>query len=61
MQHLDLSHRESFREAILLPLIESGKITLTIPDKPKSSKQKYLTTNAGLEYLWTIKNNKLKR
>jgi|GEM_PF-6891098 len=29
MQHLGLSHRESFRDTILLPLIESGKIALT--------------------------------
>ncbi len=43
MQHLGLSHRESFRDTILLPLIESGKIALTIPDKLNSSKQKYIT------------------
>jgi predicted HTH transcriptional regulator len=43
MQHLGLSHREHFRSKILLPLIEQGLLTLTIPDKPNSSKQKYIT------------------
>lgn len=43
MRHLGLSHREHFRHKILLPLIEQGLLTLTIPDKPNSSKQKYIT------------------
>jgi ATP-dependent DNA helicase RecG len=47
MQHLGLSHRESFRNTILLPLIRDGKIVLTIPDKPNSSKQKYVTVKSN--------------
>lgn len=43
MQHLGLSHREHFRDALLLPLIASGQLTLTIPDKPSSPKQRYIT------------------
>jgi predicted HTH transcriptional regulator len=42
MKHLGLKHREHFRSDILLPMIESGILSLTIPDKPKSPKQKYV-------------------
>ncbi|MDP2806060.1 MAG: putative DNA binding domain-containing protein, partial [Gallionellaceae bacterium] len=42
MQHLGLSHRENFRDSLLLPLIEAGKLTPTIPDKPSSPKQRYV-------------------
>jgi hypothetical protein len=43
MQHLGLNHRENFRDALLLPLIASGELALTIPDKPKSPNQRYVT------------------
>lgn len=33
--------REYFRKSILVPLIQTGLIQLTIPEKPTSSKQKY--------------------
>lgn len=45
MHHLGLKHREYFRDTILLPLINSGKIVLTIPDKPSSPRQKYVTVS----------------
>ncbi len=38
-----ISHREHFRAKILKPLLESGKLKMTIPDKPNSRNQKYLT------------------
>ena len=38
----NISSREYFRTKILNPLIEAKKIDLTIPDKPQSSKQKYV-------------------
>lgn len=34
--------RDSFMKNILYPLIELGKISLLLPDKPKSPKQKYV-------------------
>ena len=34
--------RDYFRKVILVPLIEAGKVELTIPEKPQSSKQKYV-------------------
>jgi len=39
--YLALEDRKYFRVEILNPLIENGKLKLTIPDKPRSSKQKY--------------------
>ena len=42
MNHLGLKHREHFRSEILLPMIEAGLLSLTIPGKPKSPLQKYI-------------------
>lgn len=36
-----IKHRPTFRDNYLLPAIELGYIEMTIPDKPRSSKQKY--------------------
>ena len=44
MQHLGLSHHPHFRNRLLLPLIASGKLALTIPNKPKSPNQRYIAT-----------------
>ena len=44
---VNLKHREYFRSGILNPLIKAGSIAMTVPDKPKSSKQKYITTKKG--------------
>ncbi|THB74084.1 MAG: hypothetical protein D6B28_02685, partial [Gammaproteobacteria bacterium] len=45
-QHLELKDREYLRKAILTPLIESGLLCLTLPDKPTSPKQKFYTAPA---------------
>ena len=37
-----ISSRDYFRNKILNPLIESKKVKLTIPDKPTSSRQRYI-------------------
>ncbi len=37
-----IDHREYFRKAFLKPLLESGKLQMTIPDKPNSRNQKYV-------------------
>lgn len=46
-EKLGLSDREYFRKTFLQPAIEEGLIGLTIPDKPKSSKQRYKLTEKG--------------
>lgn len=44
--YLGLKDREHFRKQILLPLIESGQLLMTMPDKPTSPKQKFYTVSA---------------
>ncbi len=41
MQPLGLSHRATFQKNYLNPAIDAGVIERTIPDKPKSPKQRY--------------------
>ena len=48
---LGLKHEDHFRKAYLIPALRSGLIEMTIPDKPRSSKQRYRQTAAGSEYL----------
>lgn len=43
LTHLNMKHRPHFRASILNPLIDKGLLTLTIPGKPKSPNQKYVT------------------
>ena len=41
MALLDLSHRATFQKNYLTPALEAGVVERTLPDKPKSPKQKY--------------------
>lgn len=43
MAHLEVSHREHFRDSLLIPLLDSGLLEMTLPDKPRSPKQRYVT------------------
>ena len=51
---LDLKDDEHFRKSYLLPALQAGLIEMTIPDKPRSSKQRYRLTPVGSEYLKRI-------
>jgi ATP-dependent DNA helicase RecG len=45
------SDRTKFRNQVLRPLLDAGLLEMTIPDKPRSSRQRYRTTAAGLAYI----------
>jgi ATP-dependent DNA helicase RecG len=47
----NISHREHFRSFYIEPLVKSGWVEPTIPDKPTSSQQKYRTTEKGRKWL----------
>jgi hypothetical protein len=48
---LGLKDDEHFRKAYLLPALNAGLIEMTIPDKPRSSKQKYRLTHKGRQMI----------
>ncbi len=52
---LGLKNRDHFNKTYLLPALQAGLIEMTIPDKPRSSKQHYRLTTAGREYLHKFK------
>ena len=45
MEFMGLSDRKHFTEHYLKPLLASGKLEMTIPDKPQSKNQKYVAKN----------------
>ena len=45
------TNRTRFRKTILRPLLDAGFIEMTIPDKPRSSKQKYRLTEKGRSFV----------
>ena len=45
------SDRTKFRHQVLNPLLEEGLIEMTVPDKPRSSKQKYLKVRDVVDYV----------
>ncbi len=50
-ESLGLKDDEHFRKTYLLPALEAGLIEMTVPDKPRSSKQKYCLTGKGRRIL----------
>jgi len=47
MEVLELKDREHFRKDYLQPALRSGLIQMTVPDKPRSTRQKYRLTDRG--------------
>ncbi len=54
---LNLKHRPTFLYRYLQPALKEKIIEMTIPDKPKSSKQKYKLTALGVELKRKLKDN----
>ena len=52
-----IKDRKYFRTEFLRPALEAGLVEMTIPDKPKSSMQRYRLTDQGREVLKTAGNN----
>lgn len=50
-QALELKDEKHFRQAYLLPALDSGLVEMTRPDTPRSSKQRYRLTEMGLHWL----------
>ena len=46
-QALGLRHEDYFRERYLVPALRNGLVEMTIPERPKSSKQQYRLTEKG--------------
>jgi len=51
MTLLGLRHWRTFQTNYLNPLLEAGLLARTVPDKPRSSKQRYVTTGLGDQWL----------
>jgi hypothetical protein len=44
---IGLRDDEHFRRAYLIPALEAGLIEMTIPERPRSSRQRYRLTDKG--------------
>jgi hypothetical protein len=51
-----LKNKTCFRDQVIAPLLDAGLLEMTIPDKPRSSKQRYRTTEAGRALLVNCKS-----
>ena len=47
METLSLRDRKHFKSVYLLPALALGVIEMTLPDKPRSSLQRYRLTSTG--------------
>lgn len=54
MEVANRTNRTKFRDQVIKPLIEQGWLEMTIPDKPRSSQQKYRLTAKGEAWLSSL-------
>ncbi|MFZ4859643.1 MAG: Fic family protein [Desulfuromonadaceae bacterium] len=52
------ANRTKFRDQFLNPLLDAGYLEMTVPDKPRSSKQKYRLSEKGLTVLAGLNDGK---
>ena len=45
------TNRTKFRDQVMAPLLKAGLVEMTIPDKPRSPRQRYRPTRAGTRLL----------
>ena len=57
LTHIGLTNQRKNYESHMLPLVEKQWLTMTIPDKPTSPNQKYLTTLKGRLVLEILKKS----
>ncbi|MEX0599662.1 MAG: ATP-binding protein, partial [Rhodothermales bacterium] len=57
MELFGRTSRTKFRDQVVRPLLEAGLLEMTIPDKPRSSKQRYRITDAGRRALEVEERN----
>ena len=51
MEALDWRDRTKFRNRFIRPLLDAGWLAMTVPEKPRSSKQRYVITEKGTQIL----------
>jgi ATP-dependent DNA helicase RecG len=52
---LGRTNRTKFRDQVLKPLIDAGLVEMAVPDRPRSSKQKYRLTQKGRSLMSQVK------
>ena len=57
MNIAERADRTRFRNQVLSPLLVDGLLEMTIPDKPRSSKQKYRLTQKGRALLDSLQTD----
>jgi predicted HTH transcriptional regulator len=52
-------HKTKFRLKFLRPLLDAGLMAMTEPDKPRSSRQRYVATEAGVQVIGEANKDRL--